>query len=348
MSPDALSPAESARTARQQILPELGLDGQLKLKTATVAVVGAGGLGSPVIEYLAAAGVGRLVIIDDDVVEESNLHRQRLHSHDDLHRPKTSSAFAAVQRLAPECEVVEARTRLTRANAVDLLRDADVIIDGSDSFETRFDVNFAARVLGLPVVWGAVLRWDAQVTVFWPSPPGGISAVDLTDAFADTKETRETVSCSTAGVIGPVCGIAGSLMALETIKLITSIGAPLLGRMQVINGLSAEVTQVAILPQQHDVPVSISALTSIPDTALVVDVRKQSERDVLPGPLESLHFPLDQLLQLQEHSEAPMGKDTGIVVVCAEGPRSARAARHLIRIGYNVLGFLDGGVNAKH
>lgn len=345
MSPDALSSAENARTARQQILPELGSSGQLRLSKATVAIVGAGGLGSPVIEYLAAAGVGKLIIIDDDVVEVTNLHRQTIHSKENLGQPKTLSAVAVARRLAPECEVIEVQERLTRDNGSQLLAGADVVVDGSDSFETRFDVNFAARQLGVPVVWGAVLRWDAQVTVLWPAPPegSGVLPVDLTDFFPDTKQTRQTVSCSTAGVIGPICGQAGSLMALETIKLITGIGKPLIGSMIVIDGLNSEVTKISLTSEPTQVTLTITALKDIPENAVVVDVRNASEREVLPAPEGSVHIPFEEILRVDENSVLDFSPQTRLVLICAEGPRSARAARHLAGLGYNVAGFLDGG-----
>lgn len=346
MSPDALSEAEKARTARQIILPELGEAGQLRLAKATVAIVGAGGLGSPVIQYLAAAGVGKLIVIDDDVVELSNLHRQIIHGISQLGQPKTSSAVRSASKLSTACEVSEIRERLTRDNALQLLAGVDVIVDGSDSFDTRFDVNFAASQLGIPVVFGAVLRWDAQVTVLWPTPPedSGFIAVDLADIFADNEQTRQTVSCSTAGVMGAVCGQAGSLMALETIKLITGVGTSLLGSMLVIDGLNAEVTKIPLTSHVASQSVKVEALQEIPPQAHVLDVRNDSERQAHPAPPKALHIPFEKILLMKQQSLAEITPDAELIVICAEGPRSARAARHLAKLGYNVVGYLDGGL----
>lgn len=248
MDVTCLSESEKRRTHRQYILSSLGLSGQERLGSAHVAVIGAGGLGSPVVQYLSAAGVGTLTVIDDDVVEESNLHRQVIHDAAKLGEHKTQSAAIIASRLAPECHVIEVRQRLTAENAVSLLENADVIVDGSDTFDTRFDIASAAEQLSVPVVWGAVLGWDAQVTVFWPHPPKGTPflPVRLTDVFADTAEIRQVDSCNISGVMGPVCGIAGSMMALETIKLITGTGIPALGKMLCIDGLSGSVREISI------------------------------------------------------------------------------------------------------
>lgn len=352
MTERTLSAEERARTARQLILPELGEGGQLKLAQARVAVVGAGGLGAPVISYLAAAGVGELVVIDDDVVELSNLQRQTIHDYAHLGRPKTTSATEIATRLSPATSVIEKAVRLTAENALELLSAADVIIDGSDSFDTRFLVNDAAIALGVPIVWGAVLGWNAQVTVLWPTPPAGTAtpAMELRDLFADTPETRRTVGCSVAGVMGAVCGIAGSMMALEALKLITGVGQPLLGTLVVIDGLSGVPSRVELGKnpgRREDLPVA--ALAEIPAGAVIVDVRHAAEREAKPVGRDSLHLPLAEVLLIDQatdsHSElAGISSDSIIVTVCAEGPRSARAARHLLSQGYAVAGFLDGGL----
>lgn len=376
MTSGGLTDAERSRTQRQLLLPEFGESTQQRLRDCKVAVIGAGGLGSPVISYLAAAGIGSLTVIDDDVVELSNLHRQILHSVERIGEPKTASAVAAVARLAPECAVTEIRERLTEANAVELLSDIDIIVDGSDSFETRFVVHAAAVTLSVPVVWGAVLRWDAQVTVFWPNPPAaaGVQPVALTDVFADSEQIRRTAGCSTAGVIGAICGQAGSVMALEVIKLATGVGRPLLGRMLILNGLSGESRTVAIGSQgrtdasaedraggrarvdagnQATVRHSVGdprPLHEVPLGAVVLDVRRVEERVALAGPPGSHHLPLDEVLALEANPETWPGlfelvtAEHPLVVVCAEGPRSIRAARHLMSCGVDVAGFLDGGI----
>lgn len=341
---------------RQLLLPEFGETTQQRLRESRVTVVGAGGLGSPVIAYLAAAGIGQLTVIDDDVIEASNLHRQIIHSADQIGEPKTASARQIVARLAPECEVSEVRVRLTNDNATELLGGADVIVDGSDSFVTRFSVNKAAHALGVPVVWGAVLRWDAQVTVLWPNPPTSaeVSPVSLTDIFEDSEATRRTVGCSTAGVIGALCGQAGSIMALEVIKLVSGVGKPLIGRMMVIDALRGESRTVAlspaVLPDSAVAAAAPIAYSSLPELARVIDVRRASERHSVPAPAHAHHLPLDELLQLgSDQSTWPAflitdSADQPLIMVCAEGPRSIRAARHLATQGAPVTGFLDGGL----
>jgi molybdopterin/thiamine biosynthesis adenylyltransferase/rhodanese-related sulfurtransferase len=347
------SDAELERVARQLALPELGLTGQHKLHSARVCIVGAGGLGSPVISYLAASGVGALTIIDDDVVELSNLHRQVIHGMDELGQPKTLSASRVASRVAPECEITQVRERLTAENASALLRGCDVIVDGSDSFDTRFAVDAAADALSIPVVWGAVLGWNAQVTVFAHSAESdSASATGLTALFPDDERTRSTPNCRTAGVIGALCGQAGSVMALEVIKLITGLGKPLIGRIMVIDALHAETRTVHLsqAPVHVEQPQGLNPLSEIPEGSLVVDVRFAAERELKPGIPDSVHVPLERILELVPgvpNSLANLGainSAAAIVTVCAEGPRSIRAARHLAAAGFPVAGFLDGGL----
>ncbi len=234
-----------ARWSRHLLVPELGEIGQRRLRAARVCVVGAGGLGSPVLLYLAAAGVGRIGVVDSDVVELSNLQRQVLHGSDDLGTPKTASAAGRLRSLDPGVEVVEHRVRLEPGN-VDLLADYDLVVDGTDNFETRYLVNDACVRLGLPEVWGSVLRFDAQVSVFWGRPPLGVPAVHLRDLFPEPPAPGEVPSCAEAGVLGALCGQVGALMAIEAIKLITGVGRPLLGRVLVGHALTATWTEIPL------------------------------------------------------------------------------------------------------
>lgn len=356
MTSGAIGHDERARTQRQLLLPEFGDVTQQRLLDCKVAIVGAGGLGSPVIAYLAAAGVGSLIVIDDDLVQLDNLHRQIIHSIDALDTPKTASASRIAAQLAPRCTVTEVRERLTEENALELLQGADIIVDGSDSFDTRFNIHSAASSLQLPVVWGAVLRWDAQVTVFWPNPPSdsGIRPVALTDVFADASETRAAVGCDIAGVIGPLCGQAGSMMALEVIKLWTGVGRPLLGRMAMLNALTGETRTVRIRPGGDPDSASITPhprpLSHIPDSAIVLDVRRDAERTESPELPGSLHLPLDRVLQLTTESSdwqpvfGSASSQQPLLVVCTTGQRSLRAARHLMSQGVESVCYLDGGL----
>ncbi|MFJ4223834.1 HesA/MoeB/ThiF family protein [Microbacterium sp. NPDC089695] len=242
-----LDPAELVRTARHAVLAGIGEEGQRRLAASHVAVVGVGGIGSPVLLALAAAGVGTITVIDDDVVELTNLQRQLAHRADDVGTAKTVSAERAITALAPQAAVVPQQVRLDAANATDLLHDADVVIDTSDSFATRRDVAAAAEALGLPLVWGAVQEWHAQATVFWSAPPAGHEPVVLADLFPPGTE-GEPPSCAQVGVLGALCVQVGGMLAGEAVKLITGAGEPLLGRLAMIDALSARQHEIAIRP----------------------------------------------------------------------------------------------------
>lgn len=221
-----LSSAERTRYARHVILPGVGDSGQRRLRAARVLVVGAGGLGSPILLYLAAAGVGRITVVDDDTVDDTNLQRQVVHGVADVGRPKVHSAADAVAALAPGVEVLPLAERLTADTVLDLVADHDVVVDGADNFPTRYLVGDACARLGVPHVWGSVYQHDAQVSVWWagegpcyrcvfptPPPPGAVP------------------SCSTGGVLGASCGSVGSVMAEEVVKLLIGVGEPLVGRL---------------------------------------------------------------------------------------------------------------------
>lgn len=229
---------ETRRYARHLVLKDLGGAGQQKLRLARVVVIGAGGLGSPVIAYLAAAGVGTLGIVDGDVVGLSNLQRQVIHRSTDIGISKTESAGRFAGALNPETNVVLHPVWLTRDNAAELLKGYDLVLDGSDSFSTRRDVAAAAETLGIPVVAGAVSTLDGQVTVFAPGGPG------FADLYPDAVDEAELPSCEVVGVLGPVTGVIGTLMAMEAIKLITGIGEPLIGRLLVYDGRGARFTEI--------------------------------------------------------------------------------------------------------
>lgn len=223
-----LAPSERRRVARHLLLDGFGLAAQERLAASRVVVVGAGGLGSPVLQYLAAAGVGTLGIIDDDVVEASNLQRQVLHTLADVGRAKTDSAADALRGLAPDVEVIAHGERLTSDNAAAILGGYHLVVDGSDTFQTRYAVSEAAASLGLPVVWGTVLGWDGQVSVFWSAAPEG-RAITYPDVFG--PQPPEGESCATVGVLSPACGVVGSTMAVEAVKVLTGTGDPALGRL---------------------------------------------------------------------------------------------------------------------
>lgn len=230
--------AERERYARHILLKEIGGPGQQRLKAASVAIVGAGGLGAPAALYLAAAGVGCLRLIDDDAVSLDNLQRQIIFRSADVGVSKVERAQAALAALNDNVNVEIEQQRLTEANAAYLLRGVDVILDGTDDFETRFAVNAAARSLGTPLVSGAVGRWDGQVSVFARGGPCYRCFVPETPPDAET--------CSRVGVVGALTGVIGSMMALEAIKLIAEAGEPLLGRVMLFDGLKGEARTVAL------------------------------------------------------------------------------------------------------
>lgn len=241
----ALAPTELVRTARHAVLAGLGEEGQRRIAAARVAVVGAGGLGSPAILALAAAGVGEIVIVDDDVVELTNLQRQILHRAEDVGTPKTDSAARAATALAPGIRITTRPERLTDVNAAALLEGADVVIDGSDTFDTRRAVAAATEAAGVPLVWGAVQEWHGQVTVFWSRPTGDLAPVRLGDLFPPGTE-GEPPTCAQVGVLGSLCLQVGGMLATEAIKLITGAGEPLLGRIAVIDALRARTSEVPL------------------------------------------------------------------------------------------------------
>lgn len=234
----ALSPDETRRYARHLVLKDIGGAGQQKLKAARVAVVGAGGLGSPVIAYLAAAGVGTIGVIDNDSVSISNLQRQIVHRTEDVGVGKAVNAGRFVAAMNPYVEVVPHEARLGMSNAGELLAGYELVIDGTDNFETRRVVAEAAAGLGLPLVSGAVSMWDGQVTVFLP---GGRTFADL---YPVTPDAADVPSCEAVGVLGAVTGVIGTLMAMEAIKMITGAGDVLSGRLMLYDGRAARFTEL--------------------------------------------------------------------------------------------------------
>lgn len=243
----ALSDAERARTVRHAALAGFGPIGQRRLAGATVGVVGAGGLGSGALLALAAAGIGTIVLIDDDTVDLSNLHRQVIHGIGDVGRLKLDSAVDSIHAISPETVTIPKSVRLDAENAVSLLRGCDVVLDGSDSMATRTAVAGACEHLGIPLVWGTVQEWNAQLTVFWSAPPDGVEPIVLRDLF-DPATTGEPPTCSAVGVLGALTVQVGALMATEAIKLITGAGTPLLGRVLLIDGLGARQREITLHP----------------------------------------------------------------------------------------------------
>ncbi|TMB17892.1 MAG: molybdopterin-synthase adenylyltransferase MoeB, partial [Deltaproteobacteria bacterium] len=238
--PVRLTDAQRARYSRHLMIPEVGEVGQAKLLKSKVLLIGAGGLGSPTALYLAAAGVGRLGIVDDDVVDESNLQRQILHTTDRVGMPKTESAKKTLQALNPEVAVDEHRVRLTRDNALELFAKYDVIVDGSDNFGTRYLVNDACVLLEKPNVHGSIFRFDGQATTFVPG--GGRPCYRC--LFPEPPPPELAPSCQEAGVLGVLPGIIGLVQAVETVKLLLGKGEPLVGRLLLYDALEQRFREV--------------------------------------------------------------------------------------------------------
>ena len=237
----ALSTSEIERYARHIVLPEIGGGGQQALKRARVLVIGAGGLGAPVLAYLAAAGVGTLGIVDDDTVSLSNLQRQFIHDTDGVGLLKTDSAAKAVSRINPNVAVERRVMRLDAQNAGETIAAYDIVIDGSDNFETRYAVCDAAAAARRPLVHGAVGRFDGSLTVLMPyaAGPDGTLNPSYRDLFPEPPPAGLVPSCAEAGVLGALTGVIGTLQAMEAIKLIAGIGEPLIGRLLLYDGLAA-------------------------------------------------------------------------------------------------------------
>jgi sulfur-carrier protein adenylyltransferase/sulfurtransferase len=241
-SRNGFTPEQVARYARHLILPEVGGKGQRKLMDTSVLLLGAGGLGSPAGLYLAAAGIGKIGIVDFDDVDASNLQRQILHGVEDLGRPKVDSAADRMKGMNPDVEVVGIRQHLDSSNALDVFKDYDVIVDGTDNFPTRYLANDAAFFLGKPLVHGAIYRFEGQLTMF--DAAHGTACYRC--LFSEPPPLGSVASCAEAGVFGVLPGIVGSLMAFETIKHILQIGEPLAGRLLLFEGLDMRFREVRL------------------------------------------------------------------------------------------------------
>lgn len=366
-----LTAAQVARYARHLVLDEVGDTGQRRLLAARVLVLGAGGLGSPVLLYLAAAGVGTLGILDDDLVETSNLQRQVVHGTGDVGRRKVDSAADAVRAIDPALDVVTHGVRLDADNARALLGGYDLVVDGTDNFATRYLVNDVCAALGLPWVWGSLQRGHAQVSTFWSRPPTG-PGVDLRDVFGAAPPDGSVPSCAVDGVLGAVCAAAGAAMALEVVKLVCGAGRPLLGRVAVHDAFAGTWLDVpvrrrlvaddpagapggtvgaaseVVTPRE---PVADDRMASPehgarrpadPD-ADVVDLRDTPEATAHPLP-GARHVPFAQFAT--ETVLASLDPDRPLVLVCRVGSRSAHAAALARAAGVRDVRHVPGGVAA--
>ncbi|WP_238146817.1 molybdopterin-synthase adenylyltransferase MoeB [Ornithinimicrobium murale] len=362
---DELTPDQLTRYSRHLLLPGIGLEGQKRLVNARVAVVGAGGLGSPALLYLAAAGVGHLTVIDDDEVDATNLQRQVIHRTADVGSSKVDSALRAVRDLNPTVSLAGVREHLGEHNATEILAGHHVVLDGSDNFDTRYVVNDAAVELGLPLVWAAVLRFDAQLTTFLPESLAGDSAVQLRDLFPVPPRPEDVPSCAEAGVLGAMVGQVGSIMAAEAVKLIIGTGEPLVGRVLLLDALTQRTREIPLRRAtersvSREVAPALAGVSEEVERPEPVAVPQMSPLEVHDG-LESLQVidvrePGEQALGMVPGSRAvPVGevlswevgtavKDGPVVFYCKTGPRAERAARHLVRLGHPDVRVMTGGI----
>ncbi|KAB2343439.1 adenylyltransferase/sulfurtransferase MoeZ [Actinomadura rudentiformis] len=365
---------EVNRYSRHLIIPDVGMAGQKRLKNAKVLCVGAGGLGSPALMYLAAAGVGTLGIIDFDVVDESNLQRQIIHRQSTLGKPKAESAAETVREINPLIDIRVHNTSLDRDNVMEIFAQYDLIVDGTDNFATRYMVNDAAVLLGKPYVWGSIYRFDGQASVFWaehgpcyrclypePPPPGMVP------------------SCAEGGVLGVLCASIGSIQVNEAIKLITGIGDPLVGRLTVYDALEMSYrnvkvrkdpecplcgknpTQTELLEDYEafcgavsdeaaeaakDSTISVHDLKAMQDRGddiFLVDVREPNEYEIVSIPGATL-IPKGDFLNGAALEQLPQEKK--IVLHCKSGVRSAEALAVVKNAGFADAVHVGGGVVA--
>jgi molybdopterin/thiamine biosynthesis adenylyltransferase/rhodanese-related sulfurtransferase len=366
-----LSRDEIFRYSRHLIIPDVAMDGQKRLKNASVLLIGAGGLGSPNAMYLAAAGVGHIGIVDFDDVDASNLQRQVIHGTSDIGRPKLESARDKIREINPYVEVTLHETRLTSENARGIIRDYDLIVDGSDNFPTRYLVNDACVLEGKPYVWGSIYRFDGQASVFWaehgpcyrclypePPPPGMVP------------------SCAEGGVLGVLCATVGSIQANEAIKLITGIGDPLVGRLLIYDALELSFKDIRVR-KDPECPVcgknpTVTELIDYEEfCGLVSDEAQAAAAGSTLTPLELKEL-LDngrpiELIDVREPAEwqinriptaklIPLGElpsrltelpqTNPVVVYCKTGGRSAEALALLKQSGFSTARHLGGGIVA--
>jgi adenylyltransferase/sulfurtransferase len=354
----SLTGAQLARYSRQVSLPGFGDEAQRRLANARVLVVGAGGLGSATVPYLASAGVGTIGVVDTDVVELSNLHRQIAHGMADLGRLKTESLADAVSASNPETQVVRHDVHLDSSNIMGVLGDYDLVLDGSDNFVTRYLVNDAAALSNKPLVWGAILQYSGQVGVAWAE-----HGPTYRDLFPTPPDPASVVNCADGGVLPSVCAAIGAIMGAETIKLITGIGRPLIGRVSVYDALDGGFREVEYERSPEVEPITglidYEAFCSVsPDEPVADEIDSVGLSALLQTGfrLIDVREPWEASIASIEGSELiPMGvlgntigefdRDEPLVLYCHHGTRSAHALEALRRNGFTRATHLAGGID---
>ena len=364
-----LRPDQVARYSRHLLLPEIGDLGQRRLTGARVLVVGAGGLGTPVLSYLAAASVGQLTIIDDDTVDVSNLQRQVIHRDADVGTAKVASAVRAVTELNPSVQITPIEQLLTADNALPLFADHDVVVDATDNFATRYLVNDACVLLGLPLVWGAIHRFDGQVAVWWANEHPCYRCI-----FPDPPPAGAVPSCAEGGVLGAIPGVIGSIQATEVVKLLLGVGQPLVGRLVLHNALTGTWSTVSVACDPAcAVCGEVPTITSLVDSARscmlptakaastieacelaalvasgapvqVVDVRTDVERSIATLSF-SIHVELARVRDGLGAGDIG-ASDNPVVFYCKNGVRSAEAVQLMRETTGIQARSLDGGILA--
>lgn len=372
MNTTNLSPEELARYNRHIIIPDFGLEGQQRLKEARVLVVGCGGLGAPLLSYLAAAGVGTLGLLDYDVVDESNLHRQVLFTLEDVGRPKVEAAAERLKNQNPHVEVHSYQERLTSQNALEIIREYDIVADGTDNFPTRYLVNDACVLLNKVNAYASIYRFEGQLSVFNHVLPDGSRGPNYRDLYPTPPPPGQVPSCAEGGVLGVLPGIMGSLQANEVIKLIAGVGEPLSGRLYVFDTLSFEsrtlkfgkrpdnplsgknplITELidyeefcGTKPKQEEAvaEISVQKLKEMQDHGTdfyLLDVRQPYEYEIA-----NLGAELIPLAELSQNLDK-IPRDKTVVVHCRSGQRSQQAILTLQEKGYTQLFNLKGGILA--
>ena len=368
---DELTVDEVRRYSRHIIIPEVGMDGQKRLKNARVLCVGAGGLGSPALMYLAAAGVGTLGVVDFDTVDESNLQRQIIHRQSDIGRPKAESARDTVLEINPYVNVVVHNERLGNDNVLEIFGQYDLIVDGTDNFATRYMVNDACVLLGKPYVWGSIYRFEGQVSVFWAE-----HGPQYRDLYPEPPPPGMVPSCAEGGVLGVLCASIGSIMGTEAIKLITGIGETLLGRLMIYDALEMSYRTVKIRRDPAGEPitelidydnfcgtVSDEAAEAAKDSTISVtqlkdmlDKREKGEIDFVlvdvrePNEWDIVHIPGAELIPkgefLNGSALTKMPTDKPVVLHCKVGGRSAEVLAVMKGAGFSDTIHVGGGVVA--
>ncbi|TXB61716.1 molybdopterin-synthase adenylyltransferase MoeB [Phaeodactylibacter luteus] len=361
---DNLTPAELRRYARHLAIPGFGPQAQSRLKQSRVLVLGAGGLGSPILLYLAAAGIGHIHIVDFDQVELTNLQRQVLFTESDLGLPKARQAALRLKALNPHIDIQATVSAFTSENARAMVRAADLVVDGTDNFPTRYLSNDACLLEGKPLVYGSIYRFEGQVSVFNLARGDGSRGPNYRDLFPTPPPPELVPNCAEGGVLGVLPGIIGSLQASEAIKILANIGSPLDGELFLFDATTMLSRKITIRRQAHEPvtelidyeqfcragalpepfgrisPSTLDAWQRAGKTCQLLDVRQQYERE--HSHIGGAHCPLDRV----RHTALGLDKTAPTVVYCRSGSRSAKAARWLMEKGFVEVYNLEGGLKA--